>query len=152
MDPDSYQDSGKAGSEALQGSPHPIAWYRERAVDLGNNTDTNGMNATNGTTVQQGSFVANGRMWYTALGHTIEIWQDPTFQAHIKGGIDWVLETESSVTPSNSTGVPAAGVAASQPTSSAPSSSAGGASGTSAKVVLSLCICTILAAFMQGTF
>lgn len=28
---------------------------------------------------------------YTSLGHGSEIWRDPIFQSHIRGGIDWVL-------------------------------------------------------------
>ena len=146
VDRDSYQDSGKAGSEALQGSPHPIAWYRERALDLGNNTGTNGMNSTDGTTVEQGSFVANGRMWYTALGHTIEIWRDPIFQAHIKGGIDWVLETEGTAAVDNSTGVPIApaAVAPTQPVSDSPTSLACRASRKSSGVILMILACSVL--------
>lgn len=31
-----------------------------------------------------------GRQWYTALGHAIEHYQDPTFMRHILGGIEWV--------------------------------------------------------------
>ncbi|MCB0685973.1 MAG: PmoA family protein [Saprospiraceae bacterium] len=31
-----------------------------------------------------------GRQWYTALGHAIEHYQDPTLMRHILGGIEWV--------------------------------------------------------------
>lgn len=148
VDRDSYEDVGKVGSEALQGSPHPIAWYRDQAVNLGNGTGTNGMNATNGTEVEEGSFVANGRMWYTSLGHTIDIWRDATFQAHVQGGIDWVLAQNTTAEATAATGIPVAGIA--------PSPSAGHLSGSSSararaclnmpkRVMLSLFACTLLA-------
>lgn len=63
VDPDSYTDDNKARANAIQGLPHPIAWCREGGLDLGNGTGTNGMNATNGTVVQRGTFNMPGRMW-----------------------------------------------------------------------------------------
>ena len=35
-----------------------------------------------------------GRQWYTALGHAIEHYDDPTFMRHILGGIEWVTRRE----------------------------------------------------------
>jgi type 1 glutamine amidotransferase len=32
-----------------------------------------------------------GKMFYTALGHRNEVWQDPQYQAHLLGGIQWAL-------------------------------------------------------------
>lgn len=32
-----------------------------------------------------------GRQWYTALGHTIEYYDDPLFRGHLEGGIRWIL-------------------------------------------------------------
>jgi type 1 glutamine amidotransferase len=32
-----------------------------------------------------------GRVFYTALGHREEVWQDPRFQAHLLGAIRWAL-------------------------------------------------------------
>lgn len=32
-----------------------------------------------------------GRVFYTALGHREEVWQDPLYQQHILGGIRWIL-------------------------------------------------------------
>lgn len=32
-----------------------------------------------------------GRVFYTALGHRDELWDDPRFQQHVLGGIRWVL-------------------------------------------------------------
>jgi type 1 glutamine amidotransferase len=44
------------------GSDHPIAWYHE---------------------------VAEGRAWYTALGHRDQTYDDAGFRAHVLGGIQW---------------------------------------------------------------
>ena len=41
---------------------HPVAWYR---------------------------FVAKGRAWYTNPGHRVETYEDPSFVAHLLGGIRW---------------------------------------------------------------
>ncbi len=32
-----------------------------------------------------------GRQWYSALGHSPEVYKDATFRAHIRGGILWIL-------------------------------------------------------------
>ena len=32
-----------------------------------------------------------GRVFYTALGHREDVWQDPLYQQHVLGGIRWVL-------------------------------------------------------------
>jgi type 1 glutamine amidotransferase len=48
----------------VMGSDHPVAW--QRTFD-------------------------GGRSFYTSLGHTIESYSDPTFMAHLTGGIDWAL-------------------------------------------------------------
>jgi len=34
---------------------------------------------------------ASGRVFYTALGHRPEVWQDPRFQKHLLGGITWAI-------------------------------------------------------------
>lgn len=44
------------------GAPHPISWSRS---------------------------VAQGRAWYTAMGHTIESYAEPLFLQHLRGGILW---------------------------------------------------------------
>lgn len=36
-----------------------------------------------------------GRVFYTALGHRPEVWQDPRFQQHVLGGILWALGPRS---------------------------------------------------------
>jgi type 1 glutamine amidotransferase len=34
----------------------------------------------------------SGRVFYTALGHREEVWQDSRFQQHVLGGLRWVLQ------------------------------------------------------------
>ncbi len=36
-----------------------------------------------------------GRVFYSALGHRHEVWDDPAFQAHLLGGIRWALGPRS---------------------------------------------------------
>ena len=33
----------------------------------------------------------SGRVFYTALGHRQEVWQDPRFQQHLLGALRWAL-------------------------------------------------------------
>jgi type 1 glutamine amidotransferase len=33
----------------------------------------------------------SGRVFYTALGHRPEVWQDPAYQQHLAGGITWAM-------------------------------------------------------------
>jgi type 1 glutamine amidotransferase len=33
-----------------------------------------------------------GRVFYTALGHREDVWQDPRFQQHVLGGLRWILQ------------------------------------------------------------
>lgn len=49
------------GNFAMNG-PHPQAWCRRMGA---------------------------GRSWYTGLGHTAEIWSDPTFLGHVLDGLAW---------------------------------------------------------------
>lgn len=44
------------------GGDHPLVWCREQGA---------------------------GRVFYTALGHAAEAYQDPAFRAHLRGGIAW---------------------------------------------------------------
>ncbi|KAM0746221.1 hypothetical protein T439DRAFT_140598 [Meredithblackwellia eburnea MCA 4105] len=85
VDSTSYVDPEIGTRPYYQGSPHPIAWYRDSSVDLGNGT-------RNGTMM--------GRMWMTSLGHTNETWQSSLHIAHVKAGFQWVLAGSSG---SNST-------------------------------------------------
>ncbi|KIJ52530.1 hypothetical protein M422DRAFT_26111 [Sphaerobolus stellatus SS14] len=61
-----------------EGSPSPKAWYQERGAGADGN-------ATGPI----------GRSWYTSLGHLNETWQDPTFMAHVMGGITWALNSNT---------------------------------------------------------
>jgi len=36
--------------------------------------------------------VEKGRLFYTALGHRPEVWQDERFQKHLLGGLDWSIQ------------------------------------------------------------
>ncbi|CCK26589.1 glycosyl hydrolase [Streptomyces davaonensis JCM 4913] len=49
------------------GADHPLAWCREQGA---------------------------GRVFYTALGHTVEAYDDPRFRAHLRGGIAWAAGLE----------------------------------------------------------
>ncbi|HEU4388009.1 MAG TPA: ThuA domain-containing protein, partial [Blastocatellia bacterium] len=35
-----------------------------------------------------------GRVFYTALGHRPEVWQDERFQKHLMGGLRWAMGDE----------------------------------------------------------
>jgi putative heme-binding domain-containing protein len=35
-----------------------------------------------------------GRVFYTALGHRPEVWSDPRYLSHLRGGIQWALRTD----------------------------------------------------------
>jgi type 1 glutamine amidotransferase len=35
-------------------------------------------------------------MFFTGLGHSNETWQDPTFQSHIYGAMEWLLDIDAS--------------------------------------------------------
>ncbi|MGW4753326.1 ThuA domain-containing protein [Streptomyces chartreusis] len=48
------------------GEDHPLVWCREQGA---------------------------GRVFYTALGHTSEAYDDPGFRAHLLGGIDWAARS-----------------------------------------------------------
>ncbi|GHJ99854.1 Crp/Fnr family transcriptional regulator [Streptomyces sp. Y2F8-2] len=50
------------------GADHPLAWCREQGA---------------------------GRVFYTALGHASEAYQDPDFRAHLLGGIRWAAGWEA---------------------------------------------------------
>ncbi|KAI0833696.1 class I glutamine amidotransferase-like protein [Trametes gibbosa] len=73
-DESSYIDPGPRNFE--QGTPHPTAWYQEH-----------GAGVDNGGTA--------GRSFYTSLGHLNETWQDELFMAHVLGGIQWTLQSNT---------------------------------------------------------
>ncbi|GAA5936985.1 ThuA domain-containing protein [Sporobolomyces koalae] len=92
VDPDSYQDSDKPTANGVdapyyQGSPHPIAWYRDANLDV---------DLSNGSRPADEAKRMNGRMWMTSLGHTNETWQSEFHLAHVEAGLRWALEDFSS--------------------------------------------------------
>ena len=92
----SYTDPEIGTRPFFQGTPHPIAWFRDSPVDLGNGT-------RNGT--------MGGRMWMTSLGHVLGFpsftptllirafrhtnatWESSLHIAHVQAGLQWVLES-----------------------------------------------------------
>ncbi|MCI3271542.1 ThuA domain-containing protein [Streptomyces cylindrosporus] len=50
------------------GADHPLVWCREQG---------------------------EGRVFYTALGHAVEAYEDPDFRGHLLGGINWAARTGS---------------------------------------------------------
>ncbi|KWU45764.1 class I glutamine amidotransferase-like protein [Rhodotorula sp. JG-1b] len=110
-DPSTVQDPQFGTRPYYQGSPPPIAWYREgQNVDLSNGTDANPPTMT-------------GRTWMTSLGHTIEIWSDPTHLAHVEAGLRWALEPFEQATASGTADSASGATSASK---SAPSSASTG--------------------------
>lgn len=79
-----------------QGSPHPIAWWKEGDqlnydphVKVGGGTDPTQKSIRDGTAGTGGA----GRSFYTSLGHTKSVWAKDDFQKHILGAIEWVLDS-----------------------------------------------------------
>ncbi|KAI0366292.1 class I glutamine amidotransferase-like protein [Pilatotrama ljubarskyi] len=117
-DESSYTDPGPR--KYNQGSPHPTAWFQEHGAGV----DSNG---------------TAGRSFYTSLGHLNETWHDPLFMAHVMGGIQWALQSNTTrafnpdAKVGNATSSPSSsasstrGTATSSPPSS--SSTSGGTSG-----------------------
>lgn len=90
----------------IQGSPHPIAWYREGDLltkpshtRLGGGLDNSKTDIRKGIEGSGGP----GRSWYTGLGHTHMCWKQDDFLQHVWGGMSWVLASPSlaSSDPSN---------------------------------------------------
>jgi type 1 glutamine amidotransferase len=49
------------------GDDHPLVWCREHG---------------------------EGRVFYTALGHASEVYEDPDFRAHLRGGVRWAARLD----------------------------------------------------------
>lgn len=59
------------------------------------NLRANGVKRTDGDfALAWTSTTGKGRVFYTALGHRAELWQSPDYQAHLAGGIRWVLRLD----------------------------------------------------------
>lgn len=100
VDEESYNDPVTSVKDRarMQGSPHPIAWYKEGGqldynphVKVGGGTDPTKKEKKSGKAGTGG----DGRSFYTALGHTNKTWHDDDFQGHILGALNWVLESPS---------------------------------------------------------
>ncbi|GAA5879299.1 hypothetical protein JCM16303_003156 [Sporobolomyces ruberrimus] len=135
VDPTSYTDSDKPTPDGTdvpywQGTPHPIAWYRDGGmnVDLSNGTVANGE-----------ALRMNGRMWMTSLGHTNETWQSEVHLAHVEAGLRWALadfnSAKSSAPISSST---TGGSRTSTSSSGSPTSSSNGPTNSGNRVRFSL--------------
>ena len=52
-----------------------------------------------------------GRVFYTSMGHRIEVWKNPVFQSVLVGGINWAVgNVKADVTPNFEKAVPEANV------------------------------------------
>jgi type 1 glutamine amidotransferase len=72
-------------------APRPLAWVRQgNLLDAPSTPLGQGMDDPDYGPRYSGG---PGRMFYTSLGHLSETWQMPTIQAHIAGGISWVLQS-----------------------------------------------------------
>lgn len=80
-----------ADRERAQGSPHPIAWYKEG--NLLNSVDWHVGGNTDDTDRSLPASGGDGRMFYTALGHSNKTWNDVDFKHHFLGGLGWVLNS-----------------------------------------------------------
>ncbi|KAI0316420.1 trehalose utilization-domain-containing protein [Amylostereum chailletii] len=98
----SYTDPGPRKFD--QGTPHPTAWYQEHGAGV----------SSNGTA---------GRSFYTSLGHLNATWQDDMFVAHVMGGIQWALASNTTASTPTSSGSTAASGSASTTSNASPSSS-----------------------------
>ncbi|GJN87845.1 hypothetical protein Rhopal_000800-T1 [Rhodotorula paludigena] len=74
-DPSLVDDPAFGTRPYYQGTPPPIAWFREgQTVDL-----------TNGTAGAEAATMT-GRTWFTSLGHTSDFWRDELNLGHIEAG------------------------------------------------------------------
>ncbi|QRV74879.1 hypothetical protein RhiJN_02894 [Ceratobasidium sp. AG-Ba] len=74
VDESSYTDTGVRNY--TQGTPHPIAWYQEHGAGAEDPSSA-------------------GRSFYTSLGHLSSTWEDQNFLAHVLGGIQWTLASNT---------------------------------------------------------
>lgn len=99
-DESTYWDKIQPQSERakVQGSPHPIAWYREGNLLTAPAHHTLGGGLDNTRAAIQKGIAGSGgagRSWYTGLGHTHACWQKDDFLQHVWGGVAWVLDSPS---------------------------------------------------------
>lgn len=63
VDDESYFDNFKQGPSGPQGDPHPIAWYRDGGVSLGQSLTITNVPDANGSWGAPAAFQMPGRMW-----------------------------------------------------------------------------------------
>lgn len=99
-DESTYWDEIQSEKERnqMQGSPHPIAWYREgnlltapKGEQIGGGLDNTRAAIRKGIQGEGG----DGRSWYTGLGHTSACWKQDDFLQHVLGGVQWVLDSST---------------------------------------------------------
>ena len=97
-DESSYHDPVEtiAQRASEQGSPHPLAWWKEGDqltynphVKVGGGTESTKAEIRSG----QAGTGGPGRSFYTALGHTNAMWNDEDFQLHIMGAVSWLMNS-----------------------------------------------------------
>ncbi len=92
----------EANADVLFGHQIPVGFSRDRVnVLLSIDTEASDLEGLTDVPAERDYPQAwyrtygEGRSFYTALGHTDEIWTDnPTFRAHLLGGIRWALRLE----------------------------------------------------------
>ncbi|EPQ27819.1 uncharacterized protein PFL1_04564 [Pseudozyma flocculosa PF-1] len=92
----SYHDpvTSKADRAAAQGSPHPISWFTDNGNNLLNPASYHVGGNTDDTATSLDAGGGDGRMFYTALGHSNETWtSSPGFKRHFLGGLVWILNS-----------------------------------------------------------
>jgi hypothetical protein len=98
VDPSSYisNDATRKELNAIQGAPHPIAWYKEgNLLTAPKGSVGGGVDDKPDTKRSQRGTGGDGRSFYTALGHTSASFRDADMLNHILGGLQWVLASPS---------------------------------------------------------
>lgn len=75
-------DAPEMKGPSYQRPPYPVAWARRQG---------------------------KGRVFYTALGHREDVWENPVFQSILLGGLDWALgRVDADITPNLTQAAPQA--------------------------------------------
>ncbi len=62
------------------------------------------------TTAEARTYLAKGRVFYTAMDHREDVWTNPAFQQVLLGGIAWALgKVDADITPNITQVTPKAG-------------------------------------------
>jgi type 1 glutamine amidotransferase len=105
----SFKQGDEITDEIYQFRPEP---YNRDKLHIILSVDNSSIDVAKGKRADKDYAVAwcrevdKGRTFYTSLGHRKEVWEDPRFQAHLFGGLNWtVRRAEGSATPSSAKGV-----------------------------------------------